>query len=508
MWQAKEQTFANGLRDPAGRAEEHRYLEFVELLTRVHDPASLPPGRYREQGCLGRDLLKNETPFVIGLLMIEPPTSAPRRVFLETYGCQMNVADSELVSGVLRREGYQRTSDPAEADVLLLNTCAIRERAEERVLGRLGELLQYKTARPSVQLGLLGCMATHLREQLLDRAPYLDLIVGPDGYRDLPLLLRQGDDPQIDVRLDRDETYADLSPDHAPGPRAWLTVMRGCDKFCTFCVVPFTRGRERSLPAEAVIAQVRAAVAAGKREVVFLGQTVNAYRTEGVDFGTLLRRAAEVEGLERIRFTSPHPSDVSDSMIDALAEEPKVMPYLHLPLQSASNPVLQAMARDYTIEIYRDLLSRVRERIPGIAVSTDLITGFPGESEEDFEATTRFLEEARYDFAYLFKYSSREGTRAAKLAETVSEEEKGRRLRLLIERQEEIGFAKNQEQIGREVEVMIEGPARRPPEHQVGKTREFKTTVMPTTGAAVGELVRARVRSGSAHTLQATPITR
>lgn len=434
--------------------------------------------------------------------MSERPESAPRRVFLETYGCQMNVADSELVGGVLYKNGYVRTEDPAEADVLLLNTCAIREHAEERVLGRLSELLQYKHARPSVQLGLLGCMVTHLREQLLDRAPYLDVIVGPDGYRDLPVLLDDGVDPRVDVRLDRDETYADLIPDHGPGPRAWLTVMRGCDKFCTFCVVPFTRGRERSLPPDAVVAQVEAAVAAGKREVVFLGQTVNAYRSEGADFGDLLRRAAAVDGLERIRFTSPHPSEVSDSMIDALESESKVMPYIHLPLQSASNRVLDAMAREYTIEQYRDLLARLRDRVPGIAVSTDIIVGFPGESESDFQATAAFLEEARYDFAYQFKYSPREGTRAYKIADTVSEEEKGRRLRALIDRQEEISLERYQKHVDHDVEVMVEGPARRPPGYVFGKTRDFKTTVFPDPGVMPGEVVRVRVESASGHTLR------
>jgi tRNA-2-methylthio-N6-dimethylallyladenosine synthase len=426
---------------------------------------------------------------------------ARRQFFLESYGCQMNAADSEVLVGVLNRHGYVRTSDPASADVLLLNTCAIRERAEERVLGRLSELLRYKQARPAVQLGLLGCMATHLREQLLDRAPYLDLIVGPDGYRRLPGLLDEGDDPRVEVRLDRGETYADLAPEHGPGPRAWLTVMRGCDRFCTFCVVPLTRGRERSLPPTAVLEQARAAVAAGKREVVLLGQTVNAYSADGVDFGGLLRLTARVDGLERIRFTSPHPSDVSESMIDAMAEEPKVMPYIHLPLQSASDRVLSAMARDYTIAAYRDLLARVRERIPGVAVSTDVIVGFPGESEEDFAETCRFLEDARYDFAYLFKYSAREGTRAAKLCETVSEEDKVRRLQQLITRQEGIALERNRAMVGQEVEVLVEGPARRSEGFLMGKTPTFKTIVFPACGAEPGRLARVRVESATAHTL-------
>lgn len=434
------------------------------------------------------------------------PKRAPtpeRRVFLETYGCQMNVADSELVGGVLRREGYQTTDDPEDADVLLLNTCAIREHAEERVLGRLSELLRYKYARPSVRLGLLGCMASHQRERLLDRAPYLDIVVGPDGYRNLPALLADVGDPTVEVRLDRDETYADLSPDHGPGPRAWLTVMRGCDKFCTFCVVPYTRGRERSLPSEAVIGQVKAAIAMGKTEIVFLGQTVNAYCADGVDFGELLRRAAQVEGLERIRFTSPHPSDVSESMIEAIATEPKVMPYIHLPLQSASNRVLAAMQRDYEIDEYRALLATLRERIPGIAVSTDLIVGFPGERESDFERSVKFLDEARYDFAYMFKYSRRERTKAYELGDTVSEEEKGRRLRRVIDRQGEISHEIFTAHIGSEVEILVEGPAKRPAGWVVGKTRDFKTTVMEARGLEPGDLARARVLSATSHTLTA-----
>ncbi len=433
----------------------------------------------------------------------EENLSPARRVFMETYGCQMNVADSELVGGVLRRHGYEKTADPADADVILLNTCAIREHAEERVLGRLSELLRYKYARPSVQLGLLGCMASHQRERLLDRAPYLDLVIGPDGYRNLPEILAAGGDPLVEVRLDRDETYADLMQDHGPGPRAWLSVMRGCDKFCTFCVVPFTRGRERSLPAHAVVSQVEAAVAGGKKEVVFLGQTVNAYNQDGVDFGELLRCTAAVEGLERIRFTSPHPSNVSESMLDAMAGEAKVMPYLHLPLQSASDPVLAAMRRDYTIDEYRALLADIRRRIPGIAVSTDVIVGFPGESEEDFARTAAFLDEARYDFAYLFKYSPREGTKAWSLGDTMSEEEKGRRLRLLIDRQQEISAEVYGTWVGEEVEVLVEGPAKHPEGWVVGKTADFKTTVLDGAGLAPGDLKRVRITKATSRTLTA-----
>ena len=427
--------------------------------------------------------------------------STGKRVFLESYGCQMNIADSELIGGVLRRAGWTTTTDPACADVLLLNTCAIRENAEERVLGRLGQLLQFKHSRPEVRLGLLGCMATHHRESLLERAPYLDVIVGPDGYRDLPRLLEESGDPRIEVRLDRGETYADLQPEHGPGPRGWITVMRGCDKFCTFCVVPFTRGRERSLPVEAVLAQVEMAVAAGKREIVFLGQTVNAYRSGTVGFGELLRRAARIDGVKRLRFMSPHPSNFDHDLIAAIAEEPCVMPHVHLPLQSASDPVLAAMQRDYTIDQYRAILARLRDAVPNLAVSTDLIAGFPGESEDDFKRTLDFLDEACFDFAYLFKYSSREGTRAARLEETLDEAGKGRRLSALIERQQTISLRHHRARIGQEVEVLVDGPARRLEGYAVGKSQDFKTTVLPVGNFGVGDLVRVRIADASPHTL-------
>src|SRR5262245_56011900 len=261
-----------------------------------------------------------------------------RRIYLETYGCQMNVADSELMLGQLARAGYERTERPAEADVILLNTCAIREHAEQRVYGRLGELTRYKVRRPGVLLGVAGCMAQHLKSRLLEKVPAVAPVVGPDGYRDLPTLLDQArDEPTLAVRLSRVETYGDLPPARADGVRAWVSIMRGCDKFCTFCIVPYVRGRERSLPIDEVIRQVEHAAVEGFKEVVFLGQTVNAYKDGDVDFAELLRRANAVEGLERIRFTSPHPSDFTDRAVAALGECSKVMPHVHLPLQSASN---------------------------------------------------------------------------------------------------------------------------------------------------------------------------
>jgi len=425
-----------------------------------------------------------------------------RSVYIETYGCQMNLADTELLFGHLGRHGYQRTEDPAAADVILLNTCAIREHAEERVVGRLGDLVRHKAQRPEVQLGIAGCMAQHLRDTLMTRLPFVDFVVGPDAYRRLPELLgHAGGDPLVDVRLDRDETYADLVPQRDRGVRAWMTIMRGCDKFCTFCVVPYVRGRERSLPAAAILEQVQQLAADGFREVVYLGQTVNVYRDGAVDFGELLRRTNAIDGIERIRFTSPHPSDMTDSVIDAMASCRKVCPQLHLPVQSGSDRVLARMERGYTAAQYLDLVERLRRAVPGLALSTDIIVGFPGEDETDFDATCELMRRVRYDSAFMFKYSARSGTKAFKWAETVSDDEKSRRLQTVIALQEAQSAAINRSLVGATTEVLVEGPARRREGWLVGKTPQFKTAVFPANGASPGEITRVRITEATAHTL-------
>jgi len=425
-----------------------------------------------------------------------------RSVYIETYGCQMNLADTELLFGHLGRHGYQRTEDPAAADVILLNTCAIREHAEERVVGRLGDLVRHKAQRPEVQLGIAGCMAQHLRDALMTRLPFVDFVVGPDAYRRLPELLgHAGGDPLVDVRLDRDETYADLVPQRDRGVRAWMTIMRGCDKFCTFCVVPYVRGRERSLPAAAILEQVQQLAADGFREVVYLGQTVNVYRDGAVDFGELLRRTNAIDGIERIRFTSPHPSDMTDSVIDAMASCRKVCPQLHLPVQSGSDRVLARMERGYTAAQYLDLVERLRRAVPGLALSTDIIVGFPGEDETDFDATCELMRRVRYDSAFMFKYSARSGTKAFKWAETVSDDEKRRRLQTVIALQEAQSAAINRSLVGATTEVLVEGPARRREGWLVGKTPQFKTAVFPANGASPGEITRVRITEATAHTL-------
>ena len=448
---------------------------------------------------------------------IQHDASQPR-VFIETYGCQMNVADSELIGGVLRGAGYAAAAHPEDADVILLNTCAIREHAEERVLRRLADLARFKHARPELRLGLLGCMAQHNRAALAEKAPWLDLVAGPDSYRRLPELLgRVRFDPEqqaakqqvarIDVRLDRAETYADIAPSHEGGVRAYVTAMRGCDRFCAFCVVPYVRGRERSVPPEAILADIRGLAARGVREIVLLGQTVNAYRFDDTDFGRLLHLVAKVDGVERIRFTSPHPSDMSDSVIEAMATEPKVQPSLHLPVQSGSDRVLAAMERGYTVDEYLRLVERMRAAIPGIALSTDIIVGFHGEEDADFRATLDLMAALRYDSAFSFKYSLRENTRAFKLGDTVSDEEKGRRLVEVIALQERVSAERNRALAGERFAVLVEGPARRGGGMLAGKTPQFKTAVFAAADSIrPGDTVTVHVDSATAHTLHCTLI--
>ena len=435
-----------------------------------------------------------------------------KNVFLETYGCQMNVSDSEVMVGVLERAGMTMVDRPEDADAVILNTCAIREHAELRVLGRLGEFAHLKQSKPGLVVGVAGCMAQHLRAKLLGRKKrVLDLVVGPDGYRTLPDLLRRAaGEPVAHVRLDRDETYGDLEPKRSEGVRAWVTVQRGCDKFCTYCVVPYTRGRERSLPMADLVQQVRTAAEQGYREIVFLGQTVNSYHDGTHDFADLLRATNVVEGVLRIRYTSPHPSDMSDRLIAAMAECDKVMPHVHMPLQSGSDAILKAMNRTYTLAEFDSILTRMRGAIPGLAVTTDIIVGFPGESEVDFEATAAYLATQRFDSAFLFKYSARSDTKAFQWPETVSEDEKTQRLSALIEQQHEISAGIHDTWLGRTVEVLVEGISTRGttdrPTQLYGKTREFKTVVFTDDGTPSGTLRQVRVVGATSMTLLGEPI--
>lgn len=432
------------------------------------------------------------------------PTSQARKIYIETYGCQMNVSDSELMAGILTQNGHRTVSHLDDADVVLLNTCAIRENAETKVLNRLKQLNHRKRRDPDLIIGVCGCMAQHLRDRLVSAAPYVDLVLGPDAYRHLPMALKAVThrDPFLGVRLDKSEDYADIAPIRKEGIRAWLTIQRGCDKMCTFCIVPFVRGRERSLPLKLLVEDVEKLVAQGFKEVALLGQTVNSYRDDDYDFGELLYAVSDVNGLERVRFTSPHPADATDSMIDAMVNSPNVCNHLHLPLQSGSTWVLERMRRTYTAEEYRDLVAKLRERIPDIVLTTDIIVGFCGETEAEFMQTYEMMADIRYDSAFMFKYSEREGTLAHKaFPDDVPESEKGRRLTEIIALQEKISAEINDAAIGQTFTVLVEGASRRDAERYYGKTDGFKTTVFPKADSAVGEMVDVCIESATAHTL-------
>ncbi|MFW5966927.1 MAG: tRNA (N6-isopentenyl adenosine(37)-C2)-methylthiotransferase MiaB [Persicimonas sp.] len=440
--------------------------------------------------------------------MVEAPDGG-KKVFIETYGCQMNLADSELMGGVLADSGFSSADELAEADVILINTCAVRERAEDRVFGRLSHLLRFKNENPDLILGVTGCMAEHLRDKIVDQAPYVDLVIGPDAYRRLPDLLDEAmgevRDPVIDVKLDKDEVYEGLTPKRKEGVGGWVTVQRGCDKFCTFCIVPFVRGRERGVPPADIVRQCENLAERGYKQVTLLGQTVNSYRHEETDFADLLEMIVPIDGIERIRFTSPYPTDFTPKLIDTIASHDEICNYLHLPAQSGSNRMLDKMRRQYTREEFDQLVADIRQAIPDIALSTDIIVGFPGETDEDFEKTLELMESTRFDFAYMFKYSERSNTYAARnLDDDIPEEVKGERLKRLIELQEEISAEVFESRVGRTETVLVEGPSKRDPAELCGRTDDFKTTVFPRLDDRTiepGELVDVRITDCTSHTL-------
>ena len=428
------------------------------------------------------------------------------RLYVETYGCQMNEADSDLIAGLFAERGYVATTAPGDADVILLNTCAVREKAEERIYARAAELRVHKDARRGVVLAVAGCMAEHLQERLLERAPYVDVLAGPDSYRRLADLVQRAkdeQDPLVDVRLDRHETYDGLDPAiGGNGVSGFVTIQRGCDKFCTFCVVPFTRGRERGTAPREVLRQVRALAEAGYKEVTLLGQTVNSYRHEEARFSDLLRAVAQTDGIERVRFTSPYPIDFSDDVIAALAEEPKVAKHVHLPLQSASDDVLARMKRGYTFADFTRIVDALRAACPEIAMTTDLMVGFCGETETDHQATLAAMRQLRFDAAFTFAYSEREGTQAhKKIVDDISAAEKQRRLAEVIRAQETISTEKNAAQVGRLARVLLHGASKRSQAQLIGRTDGFKAVIVPRGDLSPGDLVDVRIERSTSATL-------
>jgi len=440
-----------------------------------------------------------------------PAADAPR-VYVETYGCQMNVADSDLIGSVLADAGYAPCERADDADVIVVNTCAVREKAEERVLARASELAAVKRRRPGTVLAIVGCMAEHLKEGLATRAPAVDVIAGPDSYRRMPDLLAAAREahvaPVVDIRLDKAETYEGLSGAvGGDGVSGFVTIQRGCDKFCTFCVVPFTRGRERGTPPREVLRQVRDFAAAGYREVVLLGQTVNSYRWDDVTFAQLLRAVARVDGIERVRFTSPYPVDFTDDVIAAIAEEPNICKYVHLPVQSGSDAVLARMRRGYTVDDFRAIVAALRRAMPAIALSTDILCGFSGETDADHAETLALMREIRFDSAFMFAYSERDLTFAAKkLADDVPAEDKRRRLAEIVRLQETISADVFAAHVGRRERVLVHGPSKRAAAELMGRTDGFKTVILPAGVGRIGELVDVTIARATMATLFAAAL--
>jgi tRNA-2-methylthio-N6-dimethylallyladenosine synthase len=427
----------------------------------------------------------------------------PRRVYIETYGCQMNVADSELVGGILNSHGFMFTEKLSEADVVLVNTCAIRDNAEVRVRGRLGLFSGYKRKNPNLIVGVLGCMAERLRDRLVEKERLVDIVVGPDEYRKLPALIARASEGErgIAVRLSRVENYDDITPLRTDGVCAWLSIMRGCDKFCTFCIVPFTRGRERSRPLQSIVEEVALLVRQGYREVTLLGQNVNSYRDGENDFADLMSRVAAVDRSLRVRFTTSHPQNMSEKLIDTIASTPNLARYVHLPIQSGSDRILALMNRTYTVDQYLSLVEKIRRALPGVSLTTDIISGFPTETLDDHELTVALMREVGFDGAYTFKYSARENTRAWEMGDDVSDEEKGRRVTEVTELQQGISLERNRALIGRVERVLVEGPSRKSAGDAMGRTDTNRTVVFPANGETRGEYVDVRIARVNSATL-------
>ena len=443
------------------------------------------------------------------------PLVDPRRpqVYIETYGCQMNVGDSEVVLSILQKAGYARCTDMAQADLILVNTCSIRDNAEQRVLGRLDCFRQQKRKRP-VTVGVIGCMAERLKERLLENKA-VDLVAGPDAYRDLPRLVEavRAGGMQINTLLSHEETYADITPVRFDdnGVSAFISIMRGCNNVCSYCIVPYVRGAERSRDPQSILSEARTLIDAGYREITLLGQNVDSYRwvnpqdaSEELSFAGLLGKVASLDETVRIRFATSHPKDMKDEVLHTMARHGNICKHIHLPVQSGSDAQLDLMNRKYTREGYLERIARIREILPGCAITTDVIVGFCDESEEDFRRTVSLMEEVSYDGAFMFQYSERPGTKASRqFSDNVPPEVKTARLNEIIALQNRHSLRNNQAYVGRTVEVLIEGTSKRSKAQLFGRTDTNKTCVFPAAGHRPGETVRVKVLSCTSATLMA-----
>ena len=419
-----------------------------------------------------------------------------KKVYIETYGCQMNVADTEVIFSILEKRGWERCESIDEADVIMANTCSIRDNAEQRILGRIEQFVLQRQKRP-VLIGILGCMAERMKEKLLDSGK-VDIVAGPDSYRRLPELLEAASDgkPQIDVMLSREETYADINPVRIDrnGVSAFISIMRGCNNVCSYCVVPYTRGAERSREPGTIVREACDCFAKGYREVTLLGQNVDSYNYEGTSFAELLARVAEVSPLLRVRFSTSNPQDISDAVLQTIASHPNICHHIHLPVQSGSDRILEKMRRRYTREWYLERVAKIRELIPDCAISTDVIAGFCSETLEDHADTLSLFEQVGFDAAFMFYYSERPGTLAArKYPDDVSLEEKTRRLNEIIALQNRLSLESNRRDVGKVFEVLVEGPSKRTPEDLCGRTGTNKMCVWKDSVHKSGDYVKVKV---------------
>ena len=442
--------------------------------------------------------------------------SISQKLYIETYGCQMNVADSEVVASVLKDKGYDVTEDINQADVILVNTCSIRENAEQRVWGRLDVFKKIKSTKPDLTVGVIGCMAERLKEQLLEKEKTVDIVVGPDAYRDLPNLLETAGSGQkgVNVILSKEETYADISPVRLEKNRisAFVSIMRGCNNMCSYCIVPYVRGGERSRNPESILREVEDLYQKGYKEVTLLGQNVDSYNwknEEGkaVQFSQLLEMAAKINPQLRVRFSTSHPKDMSDEVLYTMAMYNNICNHIHLPAQSGSTKVLEKMKRGYTREWYLDRIDAIKRILPDCAVSTDIMCGFPGETEEDHQDTLSLMKKAKYDFAYMFKYSERPKTYAARhLKDDVSEGTKTRRLTEIINLQNQLSAKSKKDDVGKVFEVLIEGTSKKSSDELFGRNSQNKVVVFPKNDFAVGEYVFIEVTDCTSATLIGVPV--
>ena len=426
-----------------------------------------------------------------------------KKFYIETYGCQMNEYDSEIVTSILKSDNYTAADTPEEAQLIFLNTCSVRENAHSKVFQRINVLKGLKKKNKAV-LGVLGCMAQSLRKDLLENGIAVDLIAGPDSYRKLPSMIQKLEEEggkDYALSLSDYETYSDIFPEHTAGVNAWIAVMRGCNNFCSFCVVPYARGRERSRAPKNIVQEAQKLAEQGFKQITLLGQNVNSYQHKDADFAALLDMVCKINGIERVRFTSPHPKDFPEQLLEVIAENPKACKHIHLPLQAGNNRILDLMNRTYTGEDYLALVNKIRSLIPNISLTTDIIVGFPSETEAEFQDTLKLMQQVKFDAAFMFKYSERPHTIASrKYPDDVSEEDKTSRITRLVEQQRRISFEQMQRFVGRGVEVLVEGRAKKPGQ-LMGRTDGNHIAVFSDNGAKTGEFVSVEIEEATANTL-------